>query len=369
MKELLNHSHTWWTQCGWIIQIAIVLFITSLLRFAQAITCRRIIPRIKQSRRGWERALFDAIGKPLSIIIWLLGISFALEIFMHHYDTTALDQYLYPARRVIIIAGFLWFILRFVTQVEALTIRRGVKEDGFDKTRVHAISRIVNIIVIIVGTLVILQSLNFKISSVLALGGIGGLAVTFAAKDVLANFFGGLMIYFDRPFSVGDWIRSPDRNIEGTVEYIGWRTTCVRTFDKRPLYVPNGVFTTISIENPSRMSNRRIKFILGIRYNDVDKVQAITDDIEMMLQAHEDIDTNMALWVNMTAFGPSSIDITVYTFTKTKIWVPFQKVQQDVLLKIHAIVEKHGAECAFPTTTVHVPEPVTLSHNSAIRSS
>ena len=103
-----------------------------------------------------------------------------------------------------------------------------------------------------------MQALGYSISGVLAFGGIGGIAVGFAAKDLLANFFGGLMIYLDRPFSVGDWIRSPDKNIEGTVEEIGWRLTRIRTFDKRPLYVPNSTFTQISVENPSRMLNRRI---------------------------------------------------------------------------------------------------------------
>ena len=73
------------------------------------------------------------------------------------------------------------------------------------------------------------------------------IAIGFAAKDLLSNFFGGLFIYLDRPFAVGDWIRSPDREIEGTVEQIGWRVTRIRTFDKRPLYIPNSVFSQISV--------------------------------------------------------------------------------------------------------------------------
>ena len=91
------------------------------------------------------------------------------------------------------------------------------------------------------------------------------------------------MIYLDRPFDVGDWVRSPDKNIEGTVEDIGWRLTRIRTFDKRPLYVPNGTFSTISVENPSRMSNRRIKTNIGLRYDDANKVATIIADIESML--------------------------------------------------------------------------------------
>ena len=113
-----------------------------------------------------------------------------------------------------------------------------------------------------------MQLFDYSVSGLLAFGGIGGIAVGFAAKDLLANFFGGLMIYLDRPFSVGDWIRSPDKEIEGTVEDIGWRLTRIRTFDKRPLYIPNSIFASISVENPSRMSNRRIYEKIGIRYDD-----------------------------------------------------------------------------------------------------
>ena len=80
-----------------------------------------------------------------------------------------------------------------------------------------------------------------------------------------------MFVYLDRPFAVGDWVRSPDREIEGTVENIGWRVTRIRTFDKRPLYIPNSIFSQIAVENPSRMSNRRIKETIGIRYDDASK--------------------------------------------------------------------------------------------------
>ncbi|WP_258868179.1 mechanosensitive ion channel family protein [Alkalilimnicola ehrlichii] len=129
--------------------------------------------------------------------------------------------------------------------------------------------------VIVIAGLVVLQTLGISIAGVLAFGGVGGIAVGFAARDLLANFFGGLTVYLDRPFSVGDWIRSPDREIEGTVERIGWRQTRIRTFDLRPLYVPNSTFNSIALENPSRMSNRRIFETIGIRYNDADKMATI----------------------------------------------------------------------------------------------
>ena len=124
----------------------------------------------------------------------------------------------------------------------------------------------------VLSALMVLQSLGVSVSGLLAFGGIGGIAVGFAAKDMLANFLGGLSIYLDRPFAVGDWIRSPDRSIEGTVEDIGLRVTRIRTFDQRPLYVPNSTFSSVSLENPSRMTNRRIYETIGVRYEDAGRV-------------------------------------------------------------------------------------------------
>jgi MscS family membrane protein len=176
--------------------------------------------------------------------------------------------------------------------------------------------------------------------------------VGFAARDLLANFLGGLSIFLDRPFAVGDWIRSPDREIEGTVEDVGWRVTRIRTFDQRPLYVPNSVFSTVALENPSRMRNRRIYETIGIRYTDAALMATIVAEVETMLREHEAIDASRTLIVNFVAFGASSLDFFVYTFTKTTDWVTYHGVKQEILLNILEIIDRHGAEIAFPTRTV-----------------
>ena len=193
-----------------------------------------------------------------------------------------------------------------------------------------------------------------SISGLLAFGGIGGMAIGFAAKDMLSNFFGGLMIYLDKPFTVGDWIRSPDRNIEGVVEEIGWRMTRIRTFEMRPLYVPNSIFSSIAVENPSRMMNRRIYETLSIRYSDADKMAAICDDVRGMLEKHPDIANEQTIIVHFMTCNASSLDFMVYCYTRTTEWVPYHAVKQDVMLKIMDIVARHGAEFPFPTRTLYM---------------
>jgi MscS family membrane protein len=338
----------------WIIQVFIVVLLMLVINFMQKRALSRLLLRAEKSYNLWDDAFIGSLQKPLGLLIWVLGLTFAAEIIQDHAETSLFE--IVPAvRDVGVIASLIWFMVRFISAGEENVITRAQQqEDGIDRTTVVAIGKLLRLAVIITGVLVILQTLGFSISGVLAFGGIGGIAVGFAAKDLLANFFGGLMIYLDRPFSVGDWVRSPDKEIEGTVENIGWRLTCIRTFDKRPLYVPNSVFTTIAVENPSRMTNRRIKETIGIRYDDADKMDEIIKDVTGMLKQHEAIDTNQTLIVNFNTFAPSSLDFFIYTFTRTTNWVKFHEIKQDVLLKILKIIEQHGAQVAFPTSTLHV---------------
>jgi len=348
---------------SWVLQVFIIVFATQLISFFQKRLLKKINKRLEKTRTYWDDALIKAMQRPLTFLIWIIGLTFAADIIQqetHAFIFSAID----PIRDVGVIVTFVWFLVRFIGQVEKNIIRKKREQKiEFDQTTADAIAKLLRISVIITAFLVLLQTLGYSISGVLAFGGIGGIAIGFAAKDLLANFFGGLMIYMDRPFNVGDWIRSPDREIEGTVENIGWRLTRIRTFDKRPLYVPNAVFTNISVENPSRMTNRRIKETIGIRYDDASKMKDIITDVKAMLKEHEEIDTGKTLIVNLNEFAPSSLDFFIYTFTKTTDWIRFHEIKQNVMLKIIDIIEAHGAECAFPTSTIHIPDGIGTAKN------
>lgn len=349
--EGLLHSH------AWIAEFVTVIIVMGCLSVLETIAYRNILARVQKTKMFWDLVLVKSIHPPLEVLIWLLGITFACDILTITNHAPAFFSYLPLMREVGVLLLVLWFVVRFIRQFETNFIDDAVlKEKEHDKTLIHAVSQLLVAIVFIIAILTGMQMLGLPISGLLAFGGIGGAGVAFAAKDLLANFFGGLVIYADRPFKVGDWIQSPDRNIQGTVEYIGWRATRIRTFERRPLYVPNGAFLTISVENPSRMSHRRIKTIVGVRYEDSEKLETLLSDIKAMLMSHPDIDTKQLLLVNFCEFGPHSLNFMIYTFTKTTKWADFQEVQQNVFLKVLNIIETHGAECAFPTTTLHIPQ-------------
>lgn len=287
-----------WLQTGrsssWVTQVFIVVFLTLLASYVAERGFNKLAKQLEKTVNLWDDAFLWAARLPARYLIWLVGFSVAIEITR---ESGTLAQQSLPllnmvgeAREILVIGLLSWFLIRFISIVENNLKQPGVISKPIDETTLTALARLLRLSVIITAVLIIMQSMGYSISGVLAFGGIGGIAVGFAAKDLLANFFGGLMIYLDRPFSVGDWIRSPDRSIEGTVEDIGWRRTCIRTFDKRPLYVPNAVFLTVGLENPSRMSHRRIYETLGVRYEDHSKLPDIISDVTEMLTAHAEID-------------------------------------------------------------------------------
>ena len=336
----------------------VVVTATLIVRYLAMRVLKVLSRHLQKTQNVWDDALLEAAHRPLSYFILIFGVAWVIEISDGYFQTELFSpENLDLARQLAFITLIAVFLIRFISLAEARVLMK-IKNDesseqtSLDPTTLLALAKLLRLSIVISAVLVALPTVGIEITALLAFGGVGGLAVGFAAQDLLSNFFGGLMIYLDRPFTIGDWIRSPDREIEGTVESIGWRLTIVRTFDKRPLYIPNSVFTTLTVENPSRMSNRRIKEIIGIRYQDADKMGDIVAEVKSMLEQHDEIDTSQTLIVNFNAYSSSSLDFFIYTFTKTTNWIRYHEIKQDVMLRIIKIVHSHEADFAFPTTTV-----------------
>ena len=349
---------------AWMTQVFVVVLVTLIAGALVRRVLSRISKRARVTHNVLDDALFESLIGPTRGLIWIVGIAFAAHIVGKQTDAVIFEA-VDVLRNIGIIAMLMWFSVRFIRMYESLYIEAGVSRGvAVDETLVRGVGKLLRAAVFVTAALIVLQTMGINIAGLLAFGGVGGIAVGLAAKDLLANVFGGLTIYVDRPFAVGDWIRSPDREIEGTVEDIGWRRTVIRTFDKRLLYVPNAVFTNIAVENPSRMSHRRIRETVGVRYDDMTRVPAILEDVRQYLNENPDIDQSQTLMVNLNEFGASSVNFFIYTFTRTTVWTEYHAVKEKVMLAISGIVARHGAEIAFPTTTLHVPEPVRISESA-----
>jgi len=319
----------------WAVTVFLIVLVALLIDFIQRRVMKRLDKIVSETTNLWDDAIFKSAGRPLSLAIWLIGITLAAQIIPVEGDGHLLETgMIIKIRQIGLLFAIAWLLVSFVKNIEENIIESAP--------------------ILLTVILIALETLGFSISGLMAAGGIGGLAVGLAAKDLLANFFGGVTVFIDRPFSVGDWILLKDKNIEGVVENIGWRQTTIRKFDKRPIYVPNAIFTTASVENPSRMTNRRIYEVIGLRYQDLEQMEAITDEVRRMLSGHAEIDEKQTLMVHFDAFNTSSIDFFIYCMTHTVNWQRYHKVKQDVLLKIGEIVSQHGASIAYPTRTLNI---------------
>jgi len=335
-----------------IIRLLLVLGGTLLAHFFVGRALKRAEAAAAHTENIWDDAFVAAAKKPLPALIWLCGLSFGLHL-VHLQTGEQLLDYLSPARNIGFIVCVSWFLFKLIREAADRAIASRPLVDGAeDRTTVDGLSKIGRIVVVVIAALMVMQTLGFSISGVLAFGGIGGIAVGFAAKDLLANLFGGLMVHLDRPFNIGDRIRSPDRQIEGVVEHIGWRQTSLRAVNMSMLFVPNALFTSIVVENSSRINQRKIDEVISLRYQDMPKIAAIVADIRAMLVVDPAIDTERNLVVALNRFSESSVDITLQAFTRTAVLTEFHQIKQAVMLKVAQIVQTHDADFAFPTRTL-----------------
>ncbi|MCH2108330.1 MAG: mechanosensitive ion channel family protein [Polyangiaceae bacterium] len=352
MDRIVEFVEYFWSAPDYRLQRSLLLVFLGTL-IAQWVVVG-LLERVAQRANGGR--LYDIwikLRRPLMALGWVVGLSYALSVVAQSLSHD-LRAEISMARRLVVVAVIAWALLRLAKAGEQLWIKSLGGSSAVDIGTVDSLLLVARVLILTGTGVTMLELAGFSLSALVAFGGAGGIAVGLAAKDLMANLFGAVLVRLDRPFSLGDWIRSPDREIEGTVENIGLRLTKIRTFDQRPLYVPNSAFTTISVENPSRMSNRRVYEYVGVRYDDQAVLVKILQDVRKYLEAHEQVDHDRILMVNLDRFGPSSLDFFIYLFTKTTEWADYHRVKEELLLGILEIVSKNKAEIAFPTQTVHL---------------
>ncbi len=336
-------------------QIALILLIALSLLFIKNKIIMVFTGISKKTATDFDDIVLTSLQKPLTYLIVLLSFTFIIDALNLSYQFFT-DFHTSKIIYVLVVFLIAWTLVRILDNYyNSKTFLKNLKDDDdaivIEQTYEITI-RVFKIIIIAIALLMLMQEFGVSISGLLAFGGVGGLVVGLAAKDLLSNFFGGLMIYFDRPFKVGEFIKSPDRNIEGIVESIGWRLTVVRTFSKNVLYIPNSAFSNIIVENATRMTNRRINEVIGLRYEDLEKIPEIVKKVRSYLDDKKGIDHSNKPVVYFKSFSASSCDFFIYAFTNTKDWREFLQIKEDVLYETSKIISEHNAAIAFPTTTI-----------------
>jgi len=329
----------------------VLLLLAVIAHVGLGVILKQIKKHTGSTKTQIDDYLINALSAPLKLLIWYGWLYFSLQELKAEILTLGKVVEYIDIAPIFILT---WGVLRLISSIESFMLE---KEGNVDKDSVRLFTRLIKILFVFAIVLGVAQYFGYSVSSILTLGGVGGIVVGFAAKDMLANVFGGLMIQMDKPFSTGDWIRTTDKSIEGVVEKIGWRMTRLRTFNKNPIYVPNGIFATIPIETPSRMTNREIHAVIGIRYDDITQMQSIIEKVEKMLADHEHIAHDEPCRVYFDLFNASSLDFVIWAFSTVTEGAEFKKIKGKLLLDVADIIADHGAEIAYPTQTLHIQKP------------
>lgn len=300
----------------------------------------------------WALSFVSALHKPLSLFVWAVACLSALDIM-----TSGLFSFHLENIHLLISVGavltFGWFLLRWNREILFL-MKEKTRESHLTPIPLDLLSKLATIAIIFITVFLLLDVTGRSVQTLIAFGGIGGLALAIASQQVISNFFGGLMIYLTRPFTIGEWVNLPEKHIEGHIEEIGWYLTLIRNFEKRPIYVPNSIFTQTVVITPSRMSHERFNHTIGLRYRDINAVKPIVDNIKGLLMNHPDIDHCLNVDVYFTKFGLSSLDIFISAYTGMTTSKKFSALRQELLLGIAEIVAKEGAEIAKPANTIEI---------------
>ena len=236
--------------------------------------------------------------------------------------------------------------------MDVLARRATETESKLDDSLVPLLRTAVRLFVTFVGLLFVLQNLDINVSSLIAGLGLGGLAIALAAQDTVRNLLGGVTIFADKPFEVGDWVVVD--GVEGTVEAVGFRSTRVRTFYNSLISVPNGNLMDSGIDNMGQRRWRRYKTTLGVAYHTKpDQLQAFVEGIRAIIQANPGMRQDYYI-VEFHGFGATSLDILVYCFIDAEDWNEELRTRHVLNLDIMRLAESLQVEFAFPTQTLHI---------------
>ncbi|MSP52928.1 MAG: mechanosensitive ion channel family protein [Gammaproteobacteria bacterium] len=350
----------WLGAHAYAMQLLVLVIIAVLLQVSASLAYRYFFKKFTGSRYILIDAILHSLRKPITLIIWYLVFIYALQLTLEliHYKPlqVTLDQF----ANFGIIISLMWFLLHFIGQIQTRINKDIASQRRYDETSVHAVARIARIIVVMIAFLCLLPIFGLPLATIYTIAGGLSIGISLAAQDLLKNIFGGFMLYFERPFGIGDWIASPDKSIEGRVETIGWRTTCIRAFNTRPMYVANAVFSTVTIINYSRMQCWRMEQVIHIRYQDFEQVNNITHAINQLLQQDPNKQPGKISTVNLINLDNSSLTLKINAYINTKDENRFKDVQQELLIKIIAIITEQGGELAGQTQTIVIPEPITI---------
>jgi MscS family membrane protein len=313
----------------------------------------------------WVTKALGRIARPIGGLVMagvFAGASSWLQL------SAQLGDWVRGGTRLLAVVSVAWLAYRLIDVLtDWLVIKADRTQSKLDDQLVPLVRKTLKVFTAIIGVIFVLQNLDVDVGSLLAGLGLGGLAFALAARDTIANFFGSLVVFIDKPFQISDWVMIG--TVEGVVEEVGFRTTRVRTFYESLVTVPNAKLTETSIDNYGARRWRRYTTNLGLTYDTPpERVAAFCQGVRGIIQRLPGMRRDYAL-VELNEYGESGLIILVYCFMDAPDWTTELSTRTALNLEILKLAADLGVSFALPTRTLHLdktPRPLDDAELAAI---
>jgi len=288
---------------------------------------------------------------PLNLLVIGLAI-FLASTFLS--ENEKVSKFIYKINVSIFTIVTFWLLSQII---KPLFSKVKTIEQILTKDLIEWVTNFLKILVFILGFCAVLELWGIRVGPIIAGLGLLGVAVALGAQDLFKNLISGVLVLIEKRFQKGDVIIIEDI-IEGTVEKIGFRSTAIRKFDKSLSFIPNNQFAEKAVTNITKISNRRINWIIGLEYKSTTKqLKTICNDIENKILSSKknfSVTETTPVIVKIYEFSESSINILVRCFTKTNDYNQLLEAKNELAVDIKEIVEKRGGSFAFPSQSIYV---------------
>ncbi len=333
-----------------IISLIIFLFFYLLRRLIARFILNRLSRLVMRTSTTIDDAVIEVLDGPLKFFPVVIGFFIAST----YLNLSEQNQNFIDLLNRSLITIFIFWLLHQLIIPFSFVIKNF--ESKISKPLVDWTLKGLKILVLILGSVAILELWGIRVGPVIAGLGLFGVAVALGAQDLFKNLISGIMILMEKRFTVGDVILVSGE-VEGVVEQIGFRSTLVRRFDSTPVMVPNYKFAEQSVTNYTRRHHRRIRWLIGLEYRTAtENLRNIRTQIHSLIENDNDFakNENAGFYVRIDSFSDSSIDMLVQAFTVTNDWGEFLKIKEKLAVKIIDIVEKNSAGFAFPSQSIYL---------------
>lgn len=343
MNEFLERTYFQNTVLDYLIAFGAILLGVLILKAFTRLILKRVESWAERTTnigssiiRGIDRFVIPA----LYILIFYMGLQYLL-----------LSERVTNILHVATTVAITFLIIRLISSVILVGLRTFFKRQADGEERVKQLGGlmiIINIIVWAVGLLFLFENMGFDVTAVVAGLGIGGIAVALAAQNILGDLFNYFVIFLDRPFEIGDFIIIDEK--KGVVDFIGIKTTRIKSLSGEQLVFSNSDLTNSRIHNYKRMERRRILFNIGVTYQtsheNLKKIPAV---IKSIVQEQHPVEFDRA---HFASYGDFSLDFEIVYFVLSSDFAIYMDVQQAINLRIFEEFKNMGVEFAYPTQTL-----------------